>query len=137
MALFAEEQFAQPVADIECRYRQTPSLDTFGGNATSPRSARRACAAPKLGVPRLLRHFYQAPPLLTASAGGSIRERPKSQLHSVARERDEESHSESQSAARNARGCGYVQDARKKYFDHSNVGNSDIFFPLTIDEHVS
>jgi outer membrane cobalamin receptor len=79
--------------------------------------------------------YYQAPPLLTAS--GPLLDFVTNQslgfipLHG---ERDEESQI---GLTIPFRGWSLDADAfqtrAKNFFDHNNVGNSDIFFPLTID----
>jgi outer membrane cobalamin receptor len=83
-------------------------------------------------------HFYQAPPLLTAS--GPLLEFVTSRslgfipLHG---ERDEEHQFGVTIPYR-----GWTLDAdnfktiARNFFDHNNVGNSNIFFPLTIDKAI-
>jgi outer membrane receptor protein involved in Fe transport len=137
LALFAEEQFrATSWLTLNAGVRQTHFSGPLVENATSPRFGVAA------RVPRLnwvfrtfYGHFYQAPPLLTAS--GPVVQFVNSQnlsfipLHG---ERDEESQFGVTIPVR-----GWTVDTdtfktrAKNYFDHSNVGNSDIFFPLTID----
>jgi hypothetical protein len=79
--------------------------------------------------------YYQAPPLLTAS--GPLLDFVTSQslgfipLHG---ERDEESQFGVTIPLRGwALDVDTFQTRAKNFFDHNNVGNSDIFFPLTID----
>ena len=79
--------------------------------------------------------YYQAPPLLTAS--GPLLDFVTSQslgfipLHG---ERDEESQFGVTIPFRGwALDADTFQTRAKNFFDHNNVGNSDIFFPLTID----
>ncbi len=79
--------------------------------------------------------YYQAPPLLTAS--GPLLDFVTSQslgfipLHG---ERDEESQIGLTIPFRGwALDADAFQTRAKNFFDHNNVGNSDIFFPLTID----
>jgi hypothetical protein len=79
--------------------------------------------------------YYQAPPLLTAS--GPLLDFVTSQslgfipLHG---ERDEESQVGVTIPFRGwALDADAFQTRAKNFFDHNNVGNSDIFFPLTID----
>jgi len=137
LAVFAEEQFrATSWLTLSAGLRQTHFSGSVVENASSPRFGVA------LRVPRLnwtfrvfYGHFYQAPPLVTAS--GPIVEFVNSQnlrfipLHG---ERDEESQFGVTIPLR-----GWTLDAdtfktrARNYFDHSNVGNSDIFFPLTID----
>lgn len=130
-------------------FRMTPWLTLLGGvrqshfsgqlaeNATSPR------AGASIRVPRLnwvLRafygHYYQAPPLLTVS--GPLFQFCNSNscgflpLHG---ERDEEHQFGVTIPVR-----GWFLDADNfqtravNFFDHNNVGDSDIFFPLTIQQ---
>ena len=136
LALFAEEQFrAFSWLTLNAGIRQTHFSGGVVENASSPRFGVAA------RVPRLnwvfrgfYGHFYQAPPLVTVS--GPVLQFVTSQnlgfipLHG---ERDEESQFGVTIPLR-----GWTVDAdtfktrAKNYFDHSNVGNSDIFFPLTI-----
>jgi hypothetical protein len=136
LALFAEEQFrAFSWLTLNAGIRQTHFSGGVVENASSPRFGVAA------RVPRLnwvfrgfYGHFYQAPPLVTVS--GPVLQFVTSQnlgfipLHG---ERDEESQFGVTIPLR-----GWTVDAdtfrtrAKNYFDHSNIGNSDIFFPLTI-----
>ena len=104
-------------------------------NATNPRFGA-AVRVPKLNwvFRAFYGHFYQAPPLLTAS--GPVVQFVNSQNLSfipLRGERDEESQFGVTIPLR-----GWTVDAdtfktrAKNYFDHSNVGNSDIFFPVTM-----
>jgi len=116
--------------------RYTHFSGTFAEDATDPRFGVA------LEVPHLhwvfhafYGKYYQAPPLLTAS--GPLLDFVTSQslgfipLHG---ERDEESQT---GVTIPFRGWAVDLDAfrtrAKNFFDHNNVGNSDIFFPLTID----
>jgi hypothetical protein len=136
VALFAEEQFrAFSWLTLNAGIRQTHFSGNLVENASSPRFGAVA------RIPRLnwvfrgfYGHFYQAPPLVTVS--GPVLQFVTSQnlgfipLHG---ERDEESQFGVTIPLR-----GWTVDAdtfktrAKNYFDHGNVGNSDIFFPLTI-----
>jgi hypothetical protein len=112
----------------------------FAGTLTEDATTPRFGAA--LRIPRVnwvLRAFYgqyyQAPPLLTAS--GPLLDFVTSQslgfipLHG---ERDEESQIGLTIPFRNwALDADAFQTRARNFFDHNNVGNSDIFFPLTID----
>jgi TonB dependent receptor-like, beta-barrel/Carboxypeptidase regulatory-like domain/TonB-dependent Receptor Plug Domain len=117
--------------------RQSHFSGGISENATSPR------AGVSVLVPRLhwvfhafYGHYYQAPPLGTAS--GPLLEFVTSQsfgfipLHG---ERDEEHQFGVTIPFR-----GWFLDADNfqtravNFFDHNNVGNSDIFFPLTIQQ---
>jgi len=137
LALFAEEQFrATSWLTLNAGIRQTHFSGHLVENATSPRFGA-AVRVPRLNwvFRAFYGHFYQAPPLLTAS--GPVVQFVNAQnltfipLHG---ERDEESQFGVTIPLR-----GWTVDAdtfktrARNYFDHSNVGNSDIFFPLTID----
>jgi len=119
--------------------RPTYFSSSISENAISPRFGAA------LTVPRLhwvfrafYGHYYQAPPLITAS--GPLLQFVSSQslgfipLHG---ERDEE-HQFGVSIP--FRGWSIDADNFKtlahNFFDHNNVANSNIFFPLTIDEAV-
>lgn len=112
----------------------------FSGNITESAISPRFGAA--VAVPRLkwvfrafYGHYYQAPPLITAS--GPLLDFVSSQnlgfipLHG---ERDEE-----HQFGATIPFHGWAIDAdnfetlARNFFDHNNVGNSNIFFPLTID----
>ena len=79
--------------------------------------------------------YYQAPPLLTAS--GPLLDFVTSQslgFIPLRGERDEESQIGLTIPFRGwALDADAFQTRAKNFFDHNNVGNSDIFFPLTID----
>ncbi len=136
-SLFAEDEFRLTSwLTLDAGVRQTHFSGSIVENATSPRFGA-ALRVPKLNwvFRGFYGHFYQAPPLLTAS--GPLLQFVDSQnlgfipLHG---ERDEESQFGVAIPYR-----GWILDAdtfrtrARNYFDHSNVGNSDIFFPLTID----
>ena len=136
VALFAEEQFrAASWLTLNAGVRQTHFSGPLVENASSPRFGA-AITVPRLNwvFRAFYGDFYQAPPLLTAS--GPLVQFVNSQnlsfipLHG---ERDEESQFGVTIPWR-----GWTVDAdtfktrARNYFDHSNVGNSDIFFPLTI-----
>ncbi|HXN52702.1 MAG TPA: TonB-dependent receptor [Candidatus Acidoferrum sp.] len=137
LALFAEEQFrVASWLTLNAGIRQTHFSGQLVENATSPRFGV-AVRVPRLNwvFRAFYGHFYQAPPLLTAS--GPVVQFVNSQnlnfipLHG---ERDEESQF---GVTIPFRGWTFDADTfktrAKNYFDHSNVANSDIFFPLTID----
>ena len=137
VAGFIEDKFkVAPWLTLMAGLRQTHFSGGISENATSPRFGAA------LQVPRFkwvfrafYGHYYQAPPLLTAS--GPLLQFVTSQnlgfvpLHG---ERDEEHQFGVTIPYR-----GWVMDIdefrtrAKNFFDHNNVGNSDIFFPLTID----
>jgi outer membrane receptor protein involved in Fe transport len=137
VALFAEEQFrATSWLTLNAGVRQTHFSGSLVENATSPRFGV-AARVPHLNwvFRAFYGDFYQAPPLLTAS--GPLVQFVNSQNLSfipLRGERDEESQFGVSIPLR-----GWTVDAdtfktrARNYFDHSNVGNSDIFFPLTIE----
>ncbi|MDP9340446.1 MAG: TonB-dependent receptor [Acidobacteriota bacterium] len=136
-ALFAEDEFrVASWLTLNAGVRQTHFSGNIVENATSPRFGA-AVRVPRVNwvFRGFYGHFYQLPPLLTAS--GPLLQFVNSQnlgfipLHG---ERDEESQL---GVAIPYKGWNLDADTfrtrAKNYFDHSNVGNSDIFFPLTID----
>jgi hypothetical protein len=136
LALFAEEQFrAFSWLTLNAGIRQTHFSGSLVENASSPRFGA-AVRIPRLNwvFRGFYGHFYQAPPLVTAS--GPLLQFVTSQnlgfipLHG---ERDEESQFGVTIPLRNwTVDADTFKTRAKNYFDHSNVGNSDIFFPLTI-----
>jgi TonB dependent receptor/Carboxypeptidase regulatory-like domain/TonB-dependent Receptor Plug Domain len=137
IALFAEDQFRMTSwLTLNAGLRQTHFSGSLVENATSPRFGA-ALRVPKLHwvVRGFYGHFYQAPPLLTAS--GPLLQFVTSQnlafvpLHG---ERDEESQFGVTIPLKNwTIDADTFRTHAKNFFDHSSVGNSDIFFPLTID----
>ncbi|MGH9865816.1 MAG: TonB-dependent receptor plug domain-containing protein, partial [Candidatus Acidiferrales bacterium] len=132
---------------VQDKFKLTPWLTLTGGvrqshfsgelteNATSPR-AGIAVQIPHLNwvFHGFYGHFYQAPPLLTAS--GPLLSFVTSQnlgFIPLRGERDEEHQFGVTIPFR-----GWFLDANnfqtraENFFDHNNVGASDIFFPLTI-----
>jgi outer membrane receptor protein involved in Fe transport len=135
-AVYAEDQFrVTSWLTANLGVRQTHFSGGVVENATSPRLGLSA-RVPKLNwtFRGFYGKFYQAPPLLTAS--GPLVEFATSEnlgfipLHG---ERDEESQFGVTIPFQ-----GWTVDADtfrtrvNNFFDHNNVGNSDIFFPLTI-----
>ncbi|MGH9481659.1 MAG: TonB-dependent receptor domain-containing protein, partial [Terriglobales bacterium] len=138
-AEFAQEKYHPwPWLTLMGGVRQTHFSGSPGGvteNATSPRLGLA------LQLPRLhwvLRgnyaRYYQAPPLLTAS--GPLLQFVTSQnlgFVPLRGERDEEWQAGLTIPLRGWALDGDVFHNRvRNFFDHNNVGNSDIFFPLTI-----
>ena len=136
-AAFAEEEFrATSWLTLDAGIRQTHFSGSIVENASSPRVGA-AVRVPKIGwvFRGFYGRFYQPPPLLTAS--GPLLQFVNSQnlgfipLHG---ERDEESQF---GVAIPWKGWLLDVDTFKtrarNFFDHSSVGNSDIFFPFTID----
>jgi TonB dependent receptor/Carboxypeptidase regulatory-like domain/TonB-dependent Receptor Plug Domain len=137
LALFGEEQFrATSWLTLNAGIRQTHFSGTVVENASSPRFGV-ALHVPYVNwtLRGFYGHFYQAPPLATAS--GPVLDFVTAQnlsfipLHG---ERDEESQF---GLSIPAKGWNIDVDTfktrAKNYFDHNNVGNSDIFFPLSIE----
>ena len=137
VALYAEDQFrVTSWLNVSAGVRQTHFSGGVVENATSPRFGA-SVRVPKLNwvFRGFYGHFYQAPPLVTAS--GPLVDFVNGQnlgFIPLRGERDEESQFGVTIPFR-----GWTVDAdtfrtrAKNFFDHSNVGNSDIFFPLTID----
>jgi outer membrane receptor for ferrienterochelin and colicin len=137
VAAFVEDEFrATSWLTLNAGVRQTHFSGNIVEDATSPRSGA-AVKVPKINwvFRGFYGHFYQAPPLQTAA--GPLLQLVSAQnlgfipLHG---ERDEESQFGVAIPYK-----GWIVDIdtfrtrAKNYFDHNSVGNSDIFFPLTID----
>jgi outer membrane cobalamin receptor len=116
--------------------RHTHFSGTITEDATSPRIGVSVL------VPRLkwvfrgfYGHFYQAPPLLTAS--GPLLQFVTSQNLGFIPLRGEREEEHQFGVTVPLRGWSFdVSNFRtraRNFFDHSSVGNSNIFFPLTID----
>jgi TonB dependent receptor/Carboxypeptidase regulatory-like domain/TonB-dependent Receptor Plug Domain len=136
VAVYAEDQLkATSWLTLNAGLRQTHFSGGVDENATSPR------VGASVRIPKLhwvfrgfYGHFYQAPPLLTAS--GPLLQFVTNQslgfvpLHG---ERDEEHQFGVTIPFR-----GWILDAdnfltrANNFFDHNNLNNSDIFFPITI-----
>ena len=136
-SLFFDDKFkATSWLTLMAGLRYTHFAGTLAEHSTDPRFGA-ALLIPRLQwvIRAFYGKYYQAPPLLTAS--GPLLDFVTSQslgfipLHG---ERDEESQIGVTIPFR-----GWTLDAdafqtrAKNFFDHNNVGNSDIFFPLTID----
>jgi outer membrane receptor protein involved in Fe transport len=135
-ALYAEDQLRMTSwLNLSAGLRQTHFSGDVTENATSPRFGA-SLRVPKLNwvFRAFYGHFYQAPPLITASGpliqfvdGQNLGFVP---LHG---ERDEE-HQFGVTIPFH----GWTIDAdnfltrAKNFFDHNNLNNSDIFFPVTI-----
>jgi outer membrane cobalamin receptor len=136
VAIYAEDQF-KPTSwlALNAGVRQTHFSGGVTENATSPRIGA-SIRIPKLNwvFRGFYGHFYQAPPLITAS--GPLLQLVNQQnlgfvpLHG---ERDEEHQFGVTIPFK-----GWTIDAdnflnrAKNFFDHNNLNNSDIFFPITI-----
>jgi outer membrane receptor protein involved in Fe transport len=136
VAVYAEDQLkATPWLTLNAGVRQTHFSGGVVENATSPR------VGASVRIPKLkwvfrgfYGHFYQAPPLITAS--GPLLQFVTNQtlgfipLHG---ERDEEHQFGVTIPFR-----GWTLDAdnfltrASNFFDHNNLNNSDVFFPITI-----
>jgi outer membrane cobalamin receptor len=136
VAVYAEDQLkATSWLTLNAGLRQTHFSGGVTENATSPRVGA-SVRIPKLNwvFRGFYGHFYQAPPLLTAS--GPLLQFVTNQnlgfvpLHG---ERDEEHQFGVTIPFR-----GWTLDAdnfltrANNFFDHNNLNNSDIFFPVTI-----
>jgi outer membrane cobalamin receptor len=136
VAVYAEDQLkATSWLTLNAGFRQTHFSGGVVENATSPRVGA-SVRIPKLNwvFRGFYGHFYQAPPLLTAS--GPLLQFVTNQnlgfvpLHG---ERDEEHQFGVTIPFR-----GWTLDAdnfltrANNFFDHNNLNNSDIFFPVTI-----
>jgi outer membrane receptor protein involved in Fe transport len=137
IAAFVEDEFRiTPWLTLNAGVRQTHFSGNIVENATSPRFGA-AIKVPKINwvFRGFYGHFYQAPPLQTAV--GPLLQFVNAQnlgfipLHG---ERDEESQFGVAIPYR-----GWILDVdtfrtrASNFFDHNSVGNSDIFFPLTIE----
>ena len=134
---------------VQDKFQVTPWLTLLGGVRQSYFSGAisESATSPRAGVSVLIPrinwvfhafygHYYQAPPLLTAS--GPLLQFVTGQnlgFIPLRGERDEEHQFGVTIPFR-----GWFLDAdnfqtrAENFFDHNNVGNSDIFFPLTIQQ---
>lgn len=138
LALFAEDQFrVTPWLTLNAGLRQTHFSGGVVDNATSPRFGA-ALRIPKFHwvFRGFYGRFYQAPPLVTVS-GPALQQIITEQnftFVALRGERDEESQFGVTIPLK-----GWTLDAdtfrtrAKNFFDHNNLNNSDIFFPLTIN----
>lgn len=136
-ALFAEDQFrATSWLTLNAGIRQTHFSGSLVENATSPRFGI-ALRIPTINwvFRGFYGHFYQPPPLLTAS--GPLLQFVNNQSFSFIRlhgERDEESQFGVTIPLKNwTLDADTFRTRAKNFFDHNSLGNSDIFFPITID----
>jgi len=137
VALYAEDQFrVTSLLTLNAGIRQTHFSGSVVENATTPRFGA-ALRIPKLNwvFRGFYGHFYQAPPLVTLT-GPSLQQIVTNQgfaFTPLRGERDEESQFGVTIPLR-----AWTLDAdtfrtrAKNFFDHNNLNNSDIFFPLTI-----
>jgi TonB dependent receptor/Carboxypeptidase regulatory-like domain/TonB-dependent Receptor Plug Domain len=136
-AFFVEEQY-QPISwlTLSGGLRFTRFHGSLTENATSPR-AGLAIRIPRINITLhgFYGRFYQAPPLSTIS--GPLLQFALAQgvdFIPLRGERDEEYQF---GATLPIKGwdidAGYFHTAAKNFFDHDALGNSNIFFPLTIE----
>jgi TonB dependent receptor/Carboxypeptidase regulatory-like domain/TonB-dependent Receptor Plug Domain len=137
VALYAEDQFRlTSLLTLNAGIRQTHFSGSVVENTSSPRFGA-ALRVPKLNwvFRGFYGHFYQAPPLVTLS-GPSLQQIVTNQgfaFTPLRGERDEESQFGVTIPFK-----AWTLDAdtfrtrAKNFFDHNNLNNSDIFFPLTI-----
>jgi outer membrane cobalamin receptor len=139
-AFFIDDKF-KPVSWLTLSAGLRPTYFSGGVSETSI-SPRFGIA---LNVPRLkwtfrasYGHYYQAPPLVTAS-GPLLEFANSSNLNFIALhgERDEE-----EQFGVNIPWHGWIIDAdmfrtnASNFFDHNNIGESNLFFPLTIQNAI-
>jgi hypothetical protein len=136
-SFFIDDKF-KPVSwvTVSAGLRPTHFSGTGSENSVSPRLGA-ALHIPKLNWTFRVSygHYYQPPPLLTAS-GPLLQFASSNNLAftSIHGERDEESQ-----FGVNIPLHGWVLDAdmfrtnARNFFDHNNIGESNLFFPLTIE----
>ncbi len=136
-SMFAQDTFkATSRLSLTGGVRQTYFSGGLSENATSPR-AGVTFRIPSLGwtVRGFYGQFYQSPPLVTAS--GPVVAFVTSQnlaLIPLRGERDEEFQAGVMVPVRAWTVDGDVfRTEATNFFDHNSVGNSNVFFPLTID----
>jgi hypothetical protein len=136
IALFVEDQFRMtPWLTLTAGLRPTFFDGGISESAVSPRFGA-ALTLPRLNwtLRGFYGHYYQAPPLLTAS-GPLLQYAQANQTNFVPLrgERDEEFEFGLAIPWR-----GWLLDAdtfrtrANNFFDHNNIGNSNLFFPVTI-----
>jgi outer membrane receptor protein involved in Fe transport len=137
-ALFAEDQFRLTSwLTLDAGIRHTHFSGSIVENATSPRFGA-ALRVPKLNwvFRAFYGHFYQAPPLVTLS-GPSLQQIVTNQgfaFTPLRGERDEESQFGVTIPFKTwTLDADTFRTRAKNFFDHNNLNNSDIFFPLTIN----
>ncbi len=136
-ALFVQDAYqATPWLTVTGGVRQTRFAGAFVENATSPRIGANV-RVPSLGwtFRAFYGRFYQAPPLLTVS--GPLLAFVTEQSLGVIPLRGERDKEYQVGAMLPLRGWTLDADVFRtsaaNYFDHNSVGNSNLFFPLTID----
>jgi hypothetical protein len=137
VALYAEDKFRlTSLLTLNAGIRQTHFSGSVVENATSPRFGA-ALRVPKLNwvFRGFYGHFYQAPPLVTLS-GPSLQQIVTNQgfaFTPLRGERDEESQFGVTIPFKTwTIDADTFRTRANNFFDHNNLNNSDIFFPLTI-----
>jgi TonB dependent receptor/Carboxypeptidase regulatory-like domain/TonB-dependent Receptor Plug Domain len=137
VALYAEDQFrVTSLLTLNAGIRQTHFSGNVVENATSPRFGA-AFRIPKLNwvFRGFYGHFCQAPPLVTLS-GPPLQQIVTNQgfaFTPLRGERDEESQFGVTIPFKTwTIDADTFRTRAKNFFDHNNLNNSDIFFPLTI-----
>lgn len=137
VAVFAQDKFrVTPWLTLTGGVRQTRHSGGITESATSPRVGA-SIQVPSLGwvIRGFFGRFYQAPPLLTAS--GPLLQFVTSRdlgFIPLGGERDEEYQVGVTVPMRGwAVDADHFRTRAQNYFDHNPVGNSNVFFPLTID----
>lgn len=135
-AVFAEDRFAAvDWLTVTLGIRQTHFSGAVQENASSPRvGATLQVPRTTISVRGFYGRFYQAPPLITAS--GPLVDFVTSEnlgLIPLRGERDEEYQVGGTLPFRGwALDADRFQTSAENFFDHNPVGNSNVFFPLTI-----
>jgi outer membrane cobalamin receptor len=137
-ALYAEDQFRlTSLLTLNAGIRQTHFSGSVVENAAGPRFGA-AFRIPKLNwvFRSFYGHFYQAPPLVTIS-GPSLQQIVTNQgfaFTPLRGERDEESQFGVTIPFKTwTLDADTFRTRAKNFFDHNNLNNSDIFFPITIN----
>jgi hypothetical protein len=139
-ALFADDRFKPiPWLTLSAGMRPTHFSGGVAENAISPRFGVA------LNVPRLnwtfrasYGHYYQSPPLITAS-GPLLQFANVNNLQFIALHGE---HDEEEQFGVNIPWRGWILDAdmfrtnASNFFDHNNIGESNLFFPLTIQRAI-
>jgi TonB dependent receptor/Carboxypeptidase regulatory-like domain/TonB-dependent Receptor Plug Domain len=139
-ALFADDRFKPiPWLTLSAGMRPTHFSGGVAENTVSPRFGVA------LNVPRLnwtfrasYGHYYQSPPLITAS-GPLLQFANVNNLGFIALHGE---HDEEEQFGVNIPWRGWILDAdmfrtnASNFFDHNNIGESNLFFPLTIQRAI-
>jgi outer membrane receptor protein involved in Fe transport len=136
-ALFAQDTFkATTWLSLTAGVRQTHAAGPLPEDATSPRVGASVRISPLGWTARVFYgRFYQEPPLLTAS--GPLLAFVTGQNLALVPLRGERDEEVQVGVAIPYRGWTLDADVFRtkatNFFDHNSVGNSNVFFPLTID----